>query len=249
MSFLKLVVPFDRKYYNTLSVPVANRILRNGHFDSNGLSNTKKLSMKSWSIPPSACITGKILSLMPDSICAQCYAKRGNYNYREPKDAMAQRLDAWREQEYWLEAITFLIRTTEPSKMFRWFDAGDMQEEYMMLQIIKVANELSDFKFWLPTHEIEMVENIVKQGYIIPRNLKILLSSSYINGAPPLEKAKELSKYPNVHRKIGTTVVLKTKEFEEYHGFKCPASKQNNKCLDCTVCTTSDLDIIAYKKK
>lgn len=249
MSFLKLAVPFDIKFYNSLSVPTANRILRNGLFDSNGLSKTNKLSMYSWSISPSKCITGNILSMNKDSVCAGCYAKRGNYVYHESKNAMDQRFDAWKEQEHWIEAITFLIRVTGASKMFRWFDAGDLQEEYMLLQIIKIANILHDFKFWLPTHEIEIIENIIKQGYDIPKNLKILLSSTYVNGAPPLEKAKELSMYINVHRKIGTTVVLKSKEFKGYYGFKCPSSYQGNKCLDCTVCTTSDLDIIVYKKK
>jgi hypothetical protein len=249
MSFLKLIVAFNREFYNNLTVPDANRILRNGWFDKNGLSQTIKLGMQSWSIPTWACHTGSLLSAIEGSVCKGCYAKRGNYTYQSVKDCLDQRLTAWQEQENWLEAITFLIRTTEPSKNFRWFDSGDLQDQYMLLQIIKIAKELPNFKFWLPTHEKHIVQETVEQGYEIPKNLKIWLSSEMVDGEPPLELAKELSSYPNVKRPIGTTVVLSKKEFDSYKGFKCPSSKQGNKCLDCTMCTNSNIDILPYKKK
>jgi len=249
MSFLKLVVPFNRKFYNNLTVPNANSILRNNWFDKNGLSQTSKLGMQSWSIPTWACHTGSLLTDIEGSVCKGCYAKRGNYAYKNVKDCLDQRLTAWQEQENWIEAIAFLIRTTEPSKNFRWFDSGDLQDQYMLLQIIKIAKVLPSFNFWLPTHEKNIISETVMQGYEIPKNLKILLSSEMVDGAPPLELAKSLSKHPNVKRKIGTTVVLSSKVFDAYKGFKCPASKQGNKCLDCTACTSFDIDIIPYKKK
>ena len=248
MSFLKLVVPFDRTFYNNLDIPSANSIVRNGLFKDNGLSKTDKLNCYSWSIPVSHCKTGSELREVENTVCSGCNVNnRGHYGTRVVKNAMEQRYDAWIEQEHWIEAITFLIRNTGYD-LFRWFDSGDIQEEYMLLQFIKIANMLPKKRFWIPTQEREMVSHIIKDGYEIPQNMTIRLSSTYINGEPPTYLAKELNSYPNVLGYIGTSRVLRTQQFNGYDGFICPSTKQGNQCLSCTMCWEKVGDI-PYKKK
>lgn len=247
MSFLKLVVPFDMEFYHNLDMPTANDIVRHWERNENGLSKTDKLNCYSWSIPREHCKTGMRYAEESNTTCSQCNTARGHYGTRVVKTAMSQRYDAWLEQKYWIEAITYLIKNSG-YELFRWFDSGDLQEEYMLLQFIKIANILPKKKFWIPTQEKEMVANVVRKGYEIPKNMTIRLSAKYINGDPPTQLAKELNSQSNVHGYIGTSRVLRIKEFNDYNGFVCPSSKQGNQCLSCTMCWKSIRDIPYLKK-
>jgi hypothetical protein len=247
MSFLKLLIPFDMEFYNNLDMPTANNIVRNGFFKENGLSSTSKLNCFSWGIPMEYCKTGSELALMKNTICNGCTCNHGKYTIPHNRTVYDQRFNAWREQPHWIEAITFLIRN-KGYTIFRWFDSGDLQEEYMLLQFIKIANMLPKKRFWLPTQEREMVANVIRDGYEIPKNMTIRLSSIHINGDPPKDLAKELNSYPNVHGYIGTSRVLTKQVFENYNGFTCPSSRQGGKCLDCTLCWEAMPDIPYLKK-
>lgn len=247
MSFLNLKIPFDMEFYNNLDMPTAHSIVRNGLFKDNGLSKTDKLNCYSWSIPREHCKTGMQYAEEKGTICDQCNTARGHYGTRVVKTAMHQRYDAWLEQEHWIEAITYLIRNSGYD-LFRWFDSGDLQDEYMLLQFIKVANMLPKKRFWIPTQEKEIVTNVIREGYEIPKNMTIRLSAKYINGDPPKDLAKELNSQPNVHGYIGTSRVLTKQVFTDYNGFTCPSSRQGGQCLSCTLCWEAMPDIPYLKK-
>jgi len=150
MSLLKLVVPFDVSFHNQLDMPTAHKILRNGMFSDRGLSRTEKLNCYSWGIPTKYCKTGSKLSEIKGTVCKGCNIKRGHFTTPIVKTCYQQRYDAWLEQPNWIEAITYLIKNLGYD-LFRWFESGDIQDEYMILQMIEVANRLPKKRFWIPT--------------------------------------------------------------------------------------------------
>ena len=236
ITSMKLKVPFDMDFYHELDMPTANLIVRNGKFKERGLSDTDKLNCYSWGIPREYCKTGSKLAMEdPDSICAKCSTKKGHYTIPDVANVYQQRYDAWIQQEHWIEAITFLIKNSGYDN-FRWFDNGDIQDEYMLLQFIKVAEMLPKKKFWIPTQEHDIVFNVIDQGYEIPKNMTIRLSTRKRFTEPPTDKAKRFNDYPNVKGYIGTSSTVNKDDFNEFNGFKCPSSKQGNKCLDCEAC-------------
>lgn len=237
MSLFLLKVYFDQKFYDKLDLPTAARIIRNGNprTDITALSRPSKMNCLSWSIPADYCKTGSDLHEVTGSICSKCYACRGHYKIgRTVKNALEERYQAWLTQEHWVEAMTYMINTLSKEK-FRWFDSGDIQDMYMLLQITEICKRTEKTRHWLPTQEHELVTGFIKGGYEIPENLTIRLSARMIDGNPPIELAKELNNYPNVMGYIGTSGVLETKLWEESR-YACPSSLQGNNCGLCTKC-------------
>lgn len=199
-----------------------------------------------WNIPAKYCKTGSRLIEVKGSVCGKCYARRGHYLIgRTTKSALEERYQAWLQQENWLEAMTYLIRVLSREK-FRWFDSGDIQDEYMLNQITEIARQTPDTKHWLPTHEHELVTEYVKQGYEIPENITVRLSARMINGERPTALAYELNSYQNVRGFIGTSGVLEKEQWTESRD-ACPSSLQGNNCGTCEKCW-SDIQNIDYKR-
>lgn len=64
-------------------------------------------------LPVSACITGKKLHEVPDSVCAKCYAwNRGNYAWKPVIAAQNRRLIGL-DHPQWVEAIVTLIKNKQ----------------------------------------------------------------------------------------------------------------------------------------
>ena len=212
MSLFLHKVYFDKSFYQTLDLAKATFIVRNENPKKytaiTALSNPKKMNCFAWNISADKCITGSRLRLLKGTVCSKCYAHAGHYLIgRTVKSALEERYQAWKTQEHWMEAMAYLIVTLSKEK-FRWFDAGDLQDEYMLLQICEIAKVTRTTKYWLPTHEDELVTNFVKRGYELPENITIRLSGDYIDGEVPTSLAAELNAYPNVKGFIGTSGVM-----------------------------------------
>ena len=248
MSLFQFKVQFDQAFYNKLDLPSATKIVRNGNprTDINALSKPSKMNCLAWNIPAKYCKTGSELRDVKGSVCSSCYACRGHYQIgRTVKRALEERYNAWMTQEHWIEAMTFLIHISSQDK-FRWFDSGDLQDFFMLLQIMEIARRTPSTKHWLPTQEHEMVTAFIQRGYEIPENMTIRLSAKMVDEEPPTGLAKELNSYPNVHGIIGTSGVL-TKDNWAKSKHMCPSSLQGNNCGSCTRCWSSESHI-DYKK-
>jgi hypothetical protein len=68
-----------------------------------GLSAPSKMPCHSHSIPASACKVGQKLALVAGSVCAGCYAMRGNYRFGNVKTAQARRLESL-QNPLWIDA-------------------------------------------------------------------------------------------------------------------------------------------------
>jgi hypothetical protein len=195
------------------------------------LSSPSKMPCYGYSIPARHCITGGKLHKVKQSICSVCYALKGRYVFPNVLAAMEKRFSSL-HHVLWEQAITYLIRKREKSGFFRWHDSGDIQSENHLDMLCKVARNLPDITFWLPTREYSIVSGYMEK-HSIPDNLTIRLSAFMIDGEPPVAIAKRLN----------LVVSGVSKE-----GFNCPSSKQNGKCMDCRACWSKEHFVINYKQ-
>jgi hypothetical protein len=204
-----------------------------------GLTQTSKLSTPSFGLPSKHCNVGSKLRNVEGSVCAQCYTFRHHYTFEPVINKLDQRYElltsAYQDGEIqqWINSMAFLI-SVSTNKHFRWHDSGDLQGVWHLDTIVKVCEQTKDVKHWLPTREYDVVEEYVRYGGKIPKNLVIRLSATMVNGEPPTELANKLG----VHT---SSVVRKD--------YNCPATEQGNKCLDCTKCYDKRVKNISYHKK
>ena len=198
-----------------------------------GLTQTTKMPCKSYSLPTIACVTGFRMREIANSICAMCYAEKGNYrkysNNIEP--VQHARLESITD-ELWVDAMVVSIGT---DKYFRWHDSGDIQNIEHLEKIAEVAKRTPNCQHWLPTREYSIVAAFTAQ-YDVPDNLIIRLSAMFTD--KPVIVPKTLQNVAgvavsNVHsvKPIGTA---------------CNAPKQNGECRTCRACWNRKVLAVSY---
>ena len=188
------------------------------------MTRTKKMPGLSYSLPAWECITGAKLRKVKGSVCAGCYALKGNYTrYPAIKAAQYYRLASLKDPQ-WIPAMVTQIKR---QKYFRWHDAGDLQSVQHLKNIFEVCNQTPATRHWLPTREARFL--IYWQfGEKVPKNLIIRLSGHMIDG-------KNATWWPWT-----SSVSTKTKS--------CTARDQGNKCLDCRRCWNRRVKNVTYPK-
>jgi len=192
---------------------------------------------KSFNIPAQRCKAGSHMVGVDGMICEDCYALKHRYAMETCSNAMENRYDFVMNNSFFVEIFTFII-TRQIKKKFRWFDSGDIQDTKMLDNICNIARNTPHIKHWLPTKEWKIVKRYIYAGNKIPKNLTIRLSALKINGRPPTKLAKRLGL-------VTSTVV--TSDVWETLAFKCPSSKQGNKCRDCEACWSNKVKDVSYK--
>lgn len=198
-----------------------------------GLTQTTKMPCQSYSLPTIACITGFKMREIAGSICAMCYADKGNYrkyaNNIEP--AQHARLVSI-DDPLWVDAMVVSIGA---DKYFRWHDSGDIQSIEHLEKIADVARATPHCQHWLPTREYGIVSAFTAQ-FDLPDNLIIRLSAMFIDKAVIVPKTLQGVKgvaVSNVHSKkaIGT---------------QCNAPRQNGECRNCRACWNRKVAAVSY---
>lgn len=196
------------------------------------LSAPSKMPCPSWSIPAQHCKVGGKLAKVEGSVCHNCYALKGMYNFPNVKNALTAREVAF-ENPQWVEAMTTAIRIkTKSVKFFRWFDSGDLQSVAMLEAIAQIARNLPDVMFWLPTKEYATVAAFL-QSNTKPDNLTIRVSGYMVDHKPP--------KFFG----LPTSTVNKDKP---HYGSLCPAPTQGGMCGDCRNCWNPEVENVSYHK-
>jgi len=198
------------------------------------LSSTGKMPCESFSLPAQSCKTGAKLAQVAGSVCAGCYAMKGNYTFPAVKNARSHNLNLIESSlEQWASTMIVVISKTNASGFFRWHDSGDLQSMAHLQAIIAIAQALPNIRFWLPTKEKSYLAKINRAGVVVPENLTIRLSMPMIDQAP------------------STTVWANTSTVHKHgavHGVECPAYKQAGKCLSCRQCWDKTILNISYPK-
>jgi len=188
------------------------------------LTRTSKMPGLSYSLPAWECKTGSKLRKIKNSVCASCYALKGNYvRYSAIKAAQYVRLKSL-TNPLWVEAIVTQIKR---QKFFRWHDAGDIQSMEHLNKIFEVCRLTPDIQHWIPTREAQFLKDI--DPATVPANLIIRMSSHMVDQGP----VKFWPWTSTVTSKGGAT---------------CPAPKQGGKCKDCRACWTRSIENISYGK-
>ena len=185
------------------------------------LTRTSKMPGLSYSLPAWECKTGSKLRKIKNSVCASCYALKGNYTrYPAIKAAQYVRLEALKDQRWIAAMVAQIIR----QKYFRWHDAGDVQDLDHLNKIFEVCRLTPKIQHWMPTREA-WIKNHLED---CPKNLIIRLSMTMIDQAAA-------GSWPHT-----STVVTS--------GRTCPAPDQGGQCGDCRQCWSDDVSNIAYGK-
>lgn len=200
-----------------------------------GLSRPSKMPGFAYGIPAAECIVGSILRKRAGSVCSKCYAHKGMYVFPNVRKAQARRLEILRSDlDGWTRNMIALLRKkyakrTGADRVFRWHDSGDIQSAAHLSAIVKIARELSDIRFWMPTKERAAVRKWLSNNPSgFPRNLVVRLSAPMIGDTlKPLEGVR------------GSTVGAGK-------GYACPAYSQGGQCGDCRECWNFSRKSIDY---
>ena len=103
-----------------------------------GLSKPSKMPGWAYGIPAKECKTGSKLVNVSGSTCEGCYALKGCYVFQVVQNAQYRRL-ASIKSPLWVGAMALLINSKK-SKVFRWHDSGDVQDEAHLIKILPYAS-------------------------------------------------------------------------------------------------------------
>lgn len=191
-----------------------------------GLSRPSKMPGWAYGLPAKECKVGSKLRGVSNSVCAGCYALKGNYRFSNVQSVQYRRLEALKHPR-WTEAMIHLLHTLD-TRWFRWHDSGDIQSPSHLEKIVAVAQACPHVCFWLPTREKVFVYSHLKKHGSFPENLVVRLSAAMVDGPPP-------EGFPHT-----STVVTE--------GWTCPAPEQNNECGTCRACWSQGVENVSYRK-
>lgn len=206
------------------------------------LSSPSKMPCASVGLPAlTACHTGGRLAQVPGSVCASCYATKGNYRFKNaktPRESNLAELQAalagtQDDRGAWcIDMADAIIATGLP--YFRWHDSGDLQSVDHLMMIVKVCKLTPGVRHWLPTREYAMVQAVMFDlGNGMPSNLTIRLSAHMIGKT--LEPAGGIC----------------SSSVDAGVGWQCPAThnpRHEGKCLDCRACWNRKVGNVDYSK-
>lgn len=205
---------------------------------------TSKMPCPTYSLSAQECGTGSKLRTVPGSVCASCYACRGSYLFPSVQKGMDRRMMALMDSPVeWTLGHIVLQRKRKP-EYFRWHDSGDLQSRPHLIAIILIAEFAPWCQFWLPTKEVDIVQQVVSQVQI-PKNLTIRISH------PMVDRMSEgiqlvVEKSPMLCESVVTTEDF---PFCEKFAVKCPATfTDGHECGDCRTCWNPGVQLVAYKK-
>ena len=188
------------------------------------MTRTTKMPGLSYSLPAWECKTGSKLRKIKGSVCASCYALKGNYTrYKAIKAAQYVRLEALKDQRWVAAMVAQIIR----QKFFRWHDAGDIQSPEHLQKIFRVCELTSETQHWMPTREAQFLKDIDPDT--VPKNLIIRMSSHMVDQAP-------VTFWP------WTSTVTSGQDAT------CPAPQQGGQCGSCRQCWTREVKNVSYGK-
>lgn len=206
-----------------------------------GLSNPSKMPGYSYGLPAEKCKVGSKLRKKKNSVCSDCYALKGQYQFPNVKEAQENRLQCI-DKPYWTMAMVklLLIKQRNARKIdadyFRWHDSGDIQSVQHLLKIMEVVKATPSIDHWLPTREVGMVLKFLDQGNTIPTNMIIRISAMFIGQQPMLHPL-----FKDVPGIAYSAVSLDGEGVIE-----CKAYTRDGFCGPCRKCWKSEDTIISY---
>lgn len=214
-----------------LTVPEAEAII------GGSLSRPSKMPCPAWGISAEDCRRGSRLAEKPGTVCAACYARRGNYLGPSVVAAHARRLEAL-AHPLWCDAMAFLIDAYAHGGHFRWFDSGDLQSAAHLDMIAWVARKTPSVSHWLPTRETGIVRPRLDA---IPKNLTVRVSADMIGRMPRNALGLPTS---TAHREPGEPVQARSSRRND--SIECLAYLRGHRCGTCRACWSPKVANVSY---
>ncbi len=145
------------------------------------ISKTTKMPADSWSVrawdrcPAKVDLkTGEV-----DDACKTCYARFGNYRFKNVISAREHNEKAWKDDIF----VPYMVDYLEPYRLFRWFDSGDMYDVRLAEKILKICEKTPHCKHWIPTrmYKIAKFKDVIDRLNALP-NVVVRFSSPSIEG-------------------------------------------------------------------
>jgi hypothetical protein len=194
------------------------------------LRGNSKMSAKTWNLPALvSCPTGAKLAKIAGSVCATCYATKGNYRFGNVQDALRKRMTAVDRPE-WVDAMVAQIGE---APFFRWHASGDLYSREYALKVMEVCKRTPNTQHWIPTKERALASDLMRSG-LVPDNVCLRVSGAMVDGAP-LKVETGLATSTVFSHKVGSAI-----------GFECPAPSQGGKCSTCNACWQRGVANVAY---
>ena len=193
------------------------------------LSNTSKMPGKSYGLKAlNSCPTGAKLAKIPGSVCSDCYACKGMYQFPNVQNAQLARIEATHNPQ-WIKAMITAIGT---DPFFRWHDSGDIYSLEYLEKIIEVVKATPNTKHWLPTREKKTIRQYLAKHGEFPKNIVVRVSATMIDGDIP----KGFANTSSVHDK------------KQPIGIECKASTRKGKCGPCRKCWNPKIKNVSYSR-
>jgi len=211
-----------------MTTSTSSRTLKSALAYVGGLGSPSKMPCYSYGISASRCNTGGKLQKVEGSVCADCYACKGMYQFSVVKEAHERRYESL-FLPHWAENMAFIINRKKMT-YFRWHDSGDIQGMQHLLNIVKVADETPNCQHWLPTKELSLINRYLDTFGEFPANLLVRVSAPIIDAKP----VGGVTHTSTVHRN------------DSPFGQVCPAPTQGGKCESCRACWDKGVPNVSY---
>ncbi len=136
-------------------------------------TNSKLGIIPSISLPP-------ITTCRPNCPCAKdCYARKGRFNFAKVKSNLGSNYKLYTEnpKNYFDEIKKTINNGIISYSYFRWHTAGDFVDMNYFSNVIKTAKDLPCTEFLAFTKKFEIVNEYIRNGGTIPKNLHIIFSA------------------------------------------------------------------------
>ena len=110
--------------------------------------------------------------------CRGCYAKKGNFLYKNIRDCYMQNLLDFKNNptKYFDDIIKFFNQDLAIFRYARWHSSGDIVDIAYLNGMCKVAHKCKQTKFLCFTKKYELINEYLDEGGCIPPNLHIVFS-------------------------------------------------------------------------
>ena len=196
-------------------------------------SQNKKMPFYNYDLSAYDCIKGTALRKIKNSVCASCYATKGNFHYPSVKASHQYHLKSLDNGFQWVLGMAYQIIKTQ-TKYFRFHASGDLQSVDHAIQIINLAKLTPSCKYWIPTRETKILKDLKEQNISIPKNCVFRVSAPLIDG------------FLNSKVFKNTSAVISNKDKARNKDKNCPSLSQGGQCLDCRNCWDNRIKNINY---
>ena len=116
-----------------------------------------------------------IVTCRPDAPCFKdCYARRGNFRYKNVMSSMENNLLAYKENPQLF--FTMIAKVWQNFLRTRWFAAGDIVDMDFLKGMCWVARKCPNTKILCFTKKYELINQFLDEGHKIPKNFRIVFS-------------------------------------------------------------------------